>query len=690
MKLRKTFLSLLACLTTLCAPASSIYAVPLPSLHVEGRYLCDTHGNRVTLHGVMDTPSPYFNGWRWTPWVPELTDAHVQPCLDYFEKIYTAMTDNDHGAYCDVFRLHLDPCWTNDPSKKSSGENDISVFSKDRFNHFLDKLYIPLMQKAMNHGMYVVVRPPGVCPGEIKVGDDYQKYLLYVWDVVSKNPIVKANAGAISIELANEPVKLYDAQGKETAVAMHDFFQPIVDKIRANGFTGIIWVPGTGWQANYRGYASHPIEGENIGYAVHDYVGWYGADDTKYDAQTYIQSFTDAVPVVMTNPVIITEVDWSPEKEGTGHYNEHGEYVKSNWGTWATGSTSKWGSAFKALMDHYDNISMTLSSTACYLDIDKYINSGIVAPNFDGNPETCAGACWQWYKDWAEVNRAWPDNDNTHLPDPKKTTITSLQPVGDLDMMAGKAQLAGLKANYQDGHTEDVSSLATYEVSDPENVKVVNGQILAKGQGKAQVTAKVKDAFGNSYATSFNVRSSFFPLSKNYVKVVWEQNGSSYDETTHTFVNGQYGQTGWTYSDGVDLSAYKYLVVKLKEPDNNSAKIFIYPQNNIWAKNNYEQAFDNRTQIVVPLHTMKSQQNGSDIDPSKIYIVALWSLGGKPITIDDIYVTNNNDYSPMTGISAPSVDSRASNSLMFGLNGVRVQHPSKHQIVIQKGKKVIY
>lgn len=681
---------MLACLTTLCAHASSIYAVPLPTLHVEGRYLCDAHGNRVTLHGVMDTPSPYFNGWRWTPWVPELTDAHVQPCLDYFEKIYTAMTDNDHGAYCDVFRLHLDPCWTNNPSKKSSGENDISAFSKDRFNHFLDKLYIPLMQKAMKHGMYVVVRPPGVCPKEIKIGDDYQKYLLYVWDVVSKNPIVKTNAGAISIELANEPVKLYDAQGKETAVAMHDFFQPIVDKIRANGFTGIIWVPGTGWQANYRGYASHPIEGENIGYAVHDYVAWYGADDNNYDAQKYIQSFTDAVPVVMTNPVIITEVDWSPEKEGTGHYNEHGEYVKSNWGTWATGSTSKWGSAFKALMDHYDNISMTLSSTACYLDIDKYINSGIVAPGFGGNPETCAGACWQWYKDWAEVNRAWPDNDNTHLPDPKKATITSLHPVGDLDMMAGQARLAGLKATFQDGHSEDVSSLATYKVSDPENIKVVNGQILAKGQGKAQVTAKVKDAFGNSYTTSFNVRSSSFPLSKNYVKVIWEQNGSSYDETTHTIVNGKYGQTGWTYSDGIDLSAYKYLVVKLKEPDNNGAKIFIYPQSNIWANNNYEQAFNNRTQIVVPLHSMKSQQNGSDIDPSKIYIVALWSLGGKPINIDDIYVTNNDDYSPMTGISAPSVGSRASNSLMFGLNGVRVQHPSKHQIVIQKGKKVIY
>ena len=140
----------------------------------------------------------------------------------------------------------------------------------------------------------------------------------------------------------------------------------------------------------------------------------------------------------------------------------------------------------------------------------------------------------------------------------------------------------------------------------------------------------------------------------------------------------------------MDLSAYKYLVVKLKEPDNNGAKIFIYPQNNIWAYNNYEQAFNNRTQIVVPLHTMKSQQNGNAIDPSKIYIVALWSLGGKPITIDDIYVTNNDDYSPMTGISAVRLNRKASNQLIFGLNGARIQHPAKHQIIIQKGKKVIY
>ncbi|MBO7121564.1 MAG: cellulase family glycosylhydrolase, partial [Bacilli bacterium] len=72
---------------------------------------------------------------------------------------------------------------------------------------------------------------------------------------------------------------------------MHDFFQPIVDKIRENGFTGIIWAPGTGWQANYTSYASYPIEGPDIGYAVHDYTGWYGCSDSHCNPQDKINQF---------------------------------------------------------------------------------------------------------------------------------------------------------------------------------------------------------------------------------------------------------------------------------------------------------------------------------------------------------------------------------------------------------------
>ena len=61
---------------------------PLPSLHVEGKWLVDTHGNHVVLHGVMDTPSAWFNGGRWG-W--SYDDAGRQRCLTYFEKLYTGL-----------------------------------------------------------------------------------------------------------------------------------------------------------------------------------------------------------------------------------------------------------------------------------------------------------------------------------------------------------------------------------------------------------------------------------------------------------------------------------------------------------------------------------------------------------------------------------------------------------------------
>ncbi|MBO4851655.1 MAG: family 43 glycosylhydrolase [Prevotella sp.] len=409
--MRKLYLIIFA--VAICGLSWGQGVKPLPTLSVDGRWLVDQHGNHVVLHGVMDTPNAWFNGGRWG-W----SYSSVTPCINYFEKLFTGL----ETAKCDVFRLHMDPAWTNDPNKQSdgkeSGEADISRFSSTRLKNYLRTLYFPLAKRAMNHRMFVVVRPPGVCPGSLQVGDYYNDYLMTVWDIFTQNDSIKKYSGQISIELANEPVSLKNANGEDDPKALHDFFQPIVDKIRANGFTGIIWAPGTGWQANYTSYAAYPIEGYNIGYAVHDYCGWYGCSDENPSATNKIEQFHRQVPVVDTNPVIITEVDWSPKKEGTGHYNEHGDWVESNWGTWATGSTSKWGKAFKAMLDHYGNISMTLSGTACLIDIDTLLNkNGKVVPAFDGYEEACGKACMDWYAEYYDVDWAHADYKNVVFSD---------------------------------------------------------------------------------------------------------------------------------------------------------------------------------------------------------------------------------------------------------------------------------
>ena len=95
----------------------------LPALRVQGKNLVDANGKTVVLHGVMDTPNRYFNGNRWGTGGYSVSD--VTPCLDYFEKMFTAITDKSQGAYCTVFRLHMDPCWTNYKAPAGTQENNI-------------------------------------------------------------------------------------------------------------------------------------------------------------------------------------------------------------------------------------------------------------------------------------------------------------------------------------------------------------------------------------------------------------------------------------------------------------------------------------------------------------------------------------------------------------------------------------
>lgn len=386
--------------------ATAQFGVVAP-LHVNGNQLNDEHGNKVVLHGVMDTPNPYFNRYRWGN---ACTDALVPSCINYFDKLFAGISNPAKGTYCNIFRLHLDPCWTNDPAKTSTGsetgEANISRFSSARLQKYLTSLYWPIAQKALGHGLYVVMRPPGVCPKDLKAGDAYQQYLKTVWDIVSRDANIKNNAGVVSLELANEPVHVYAANGTSSARALYDYFQPIVNIIRANGFKGIIWIPGTGYQSQYQSYASYPINDSNYGYAVHVYPGWYGASDTSYEHQSFIKNFKAQVPVVTSKPVLVSEIDWSPEVAGSGKYNEFGQWVASNMGTWGTASTSKWGNAWKAVKDYYGNISMTLTSTDDYLDVDAYLNNGTVQAAFNGNVEACAKACFYWYYEYSKVNYA--------------------------------------------------------------------------------------------------------------------------------------------------------------------------------------------------------------------------------------------------------------------------------------------
>ena len=262
-------------------PDSPKLVVPL---HVEGRYLKNEQGKIVNLHGFTQTYSPYFNNNAWS-------NYDVSSCLSYnksmVDKILAA------GWKFNFVRLHMDPYWSDDTTLPYVRYEGHERFSETRFKKYLKELFVPMAEYFISKGMYVVMRPPGVCPhaGDtednrylgIELGDSYQEFLLKVWDIVSQNAVVKNNPG-IMFELANEPVHIkgtdgkYGGDGDACFINMQKYFQAIVDKIRGNACNNIIWVPGLGWQSQYSGYKDHRIEGENIGFAVHCYPGWYGSD----------------------------------------------------------------------------------------------------------------------------------------------------------------------------------------------------------------------------------------------------------------------------------------------------------------------------------------------------------------------------------------------------------------------------
>ena len=383
-------LMVLAALLLVTTSAFAWEGMKMPPLHVDGNQLKDPGGNTVILHGYAQTFSPWFNerGKHWNHY-------DVEGCLRYNKEIIDRIMAA--GWKMNFVRMHMDPYWSNIPGRRVKGENDISAFSFERFAKYLNEVFVPMAEYAVSKGMYVVMRPPGVCPENIALGDEYQKYLLQVWRHVARNERLK-NHPNIMFELANEPIRILGSDGKfgldskAQFEQLSKYFQEITDTIRSQGCNNILWIPGLGYQSKYAGYADHPIKGENIGYAVHIYPGWFGSG---HGYEAFARGWKEDVqPVSNFAPVMITEMDWADKK-----YN-------ASWGKAHTGvaGDGNFGANFKKITDDAGNVSWLLFTSPEHLADFKD------KPAKDGNytfltdPEACPWPVYHWYKKYAKKN----------------------------------------------------------------------------------------------------------------------------------------------------------------------------------------------------------------------------------------------------------------------------------------------
>lgn len=382
----------------------------LPRLQVEGRYLTDPHGNKVNLHGFAQTYSPYFNDSKWS-------NFNVVACLNYnkglIDKILVA------GWKMNFIRLHMDPYWSNEPGCTPDHHEAANCFSEVRFKKYLDEVFVPMAEYAVSKGLYVIMRPPGVCPEKIAVGDAYNQFLIKVWSIVGQHPKLK-NHPNIMYELANEPIKIQGPDGDYGSSSQGHFdnlkmyFQSIVDVIRATGSDNILWVPGLGYQALYKGFAFNPIEGDNIGYAVHIYPGWFGSangyEAFKKEWDINIKPISDLAPIV------VTEMDWADEK------------YQASWGKGFTGTAGAdgFGANFKKIVDDSGNVSWLLFTSPHLLAEFTGTPPDPGQPfNFLNDPEACPWPTYQWYKEYAMVDYPRPDFSKQSSSDNGDGTYTN-------------------------------------------------------------------------------------------------------------------------------------------------------------------------------------------------------------------------------------------------------------------------
>lgn len=592
-------------------------------LNVVGRYLQDAEGNIVNLHGFGQTYSPFFNNFAWN-------NYDVEGCLRHNKSMIDQVLSA--GWRMNFVRMHMDPYWSDDPSKESVRYEGHERFSEERFRKYLDEVFVPMVEYATGKGLYCVMRPPGVSPEKIALGDDYQAFLLKVWDIVSSH-IRLRNNGKVMFELANEPINIlgpdgtYAGSGDGHFQNMQLYFQAVIDKIRSNGAENIIWVPGLGYQSQYSGFAAHRFTGNNIGFAVHVYPGWYNSDaeeDPKENITGSIkgggyegfQRGWDAqiMPVAEYAPVMVTEMDWAPAK------------YDSSWGKSITGVAGGegFGANFKYIADNTGNVSWMIFTSQELLAQFNGVPGTPGNYTFLNDPEACPWPVYHWFKEYA--GEAVPEGDLTSLE------ITG---VGEtLEIRMGDSKSIIVKAVYADGSVAAVTADASIDIEDETVASIVRGKVVAHKEGETMMTVSYTSQAGVTRTLEVAVKViTPFPLTEAmFNPSIWET--GTFDESTRTLVTGQYGFGGWQYAEGLDLSAYRTITVELGNDNASQVSFRLFDKNNYWSDPAMFD-FGNSRKIVVDLHAMKDK-NGNAISPAHLYIIGFWSLGGKPIIIDKI------------------------------------------------------
>ncbi len=606
----------------------------LPVWKSDGRWLVDESGNHITVHGFWQTQSPYFNNYKWG------NDYNYRNSMVWNSNQIDQILAK--GWQMDFIRIHFDTYWMmrRDRPYPLKGE-PYEYFDEKLFKEALDNLYVPLVKHCIDKGLHVVIHPGYVGPDAIELGDGFHRVLAKVWDMISSHPSL-ANNTDVMFELLNEPVHIIDANGVNGGgddshdKALTEYMQNLIDHIRVNSKQNMLWVPGTGWQQHYAGYAKYPIKDHNFGFSVHCYPGWYGSDaleaTPEYGQGSYgggYESFRKGWEKEITvaskiAPVMVTEMDWSPKG------------YDLSWGKSLTGEAGGpgFGANFKYLADRTENCSYIFFTAPEHLAVFDWSLAPIVTANpsfhdeyhFLYDPEACNIQIYGWYQCYRN-GRLYPEKvdqiklggvmSDSFILDGKMSCI--------VNAIDSKMVIYPLQKDY------------TVEVADPEIVKLDGTTIIPGKAGSTKLTIKACGLTREYTVTTQKFQLDWSTFDPN----IWEK--GSWDAATRTLVTGQYGFGGWKLSKPLDLTPYSKIVCVIgKETEAGSGASFRLFDAGYWngaveANLGTKKNADGDYVVEIPISQNMKKADGNPFNPESVSIIGIWTIGGKKVVVKDVY-----------------------------------------------------
>ena len=155
---------------------------------------------------------------------------------------------------------------------------------------------------------------------------------------------------------------------------------------------------------------------------------------------------------------------------------------------------------------------------------------------------------------------------------------------------------------------------------------------------------------------------------------------------------GNFG--GWRYTKGLDLSPYKYLVVKLTRASTCNPVFKVFDTDD-YLNPGFSYEIGKEKVAVIDLQNMKTA-DGKKVDPSHIYMLGMSSDGGSAIYISDIFVSDDGETPVATaienatlveGLNLPSeiytIDGRRIDSCQQGLNIVKFNDGTVRKVMVR-------